>query len=146
MLAAPLHELRVKPAVIIEQVQETFVESMIVTAYTLGADSTGKAVGDSGYGVTASGALGTPGYTIAASPDIPFGTKIFVPGWGTGVVQDRGGAITQGHLDVLMATEAEAIAWGIRVLDVTIYGPMETISVMPAPITREVFNEQAVLP
>ena len=35
---------------------------------------------------------------------------------------DRGGAIKGHHLDVLMPTHAQALAWGQRMVDVTVWG------------------------
>lgn len=73
-------------------------------------------------GVTASGALARHG-TIAADPRVyPFGTKLNVPGYGKGVVQDVGGAIKGRHIDVWFPTHAEALRWGRRYLRVTADG------------------------
>ena len=48
-------------------------------------------------GVTASGKKAKPGHTIAADTSpYPFGTKMNIPGYGWGVVEDRGGAIKGG--------------------------------------------------
>ena len=89
-----------------------------VSAYT--ADNTW---GD----MTACGAHASTWYTVAAGPSIPFGTIMYIPyfadepngGWF--VVQDRGGAITDRHLDVYMATESACEAFGRRNLEVYIY-------------------------
>jgi len=45
---------------------------------------------------------------------MPFGTRLYVPGYGWTKIEDRGGAITEGRLDVLFPTHAEARAWGVR--------------------------------
>jgi 3D (Asp-Asp-Asp) domain-containing protein len=44
--------------------------------------------------------------------DIPFGTGLFVPGYGCGTVQDRGGAIKGMHIDAWFSTEKQALNWG----------------------------------
>lgn len=69
-------------------------------------------------GMTASG-MPAEGKLVAAPPDIPFGTKVFIPGYGTAVVADRGGAIKGKRLDVLFPTHQEALNWGVQYLEVT---------------------------
>jgi len=52
--------------------------------------------------------------TIAADTDYyPFGTVMYVPGWGWGVVDDVGGAI-QGpdHIDIYMRWHGQTNRWG----------------------------------
>lgn len=51
-------------------------------------------------GVSASGAELVPGYSVAMCSDIPFGTRIYIEGLGVFEVQDRGGAIGPGRIDV----------------------------------------------
>jgi hypothetical protein len=60
--------------------------------------------------------------TIAADTAYyPFGTRMYVPGWGWGVVRDRGGAIKGPHrLDLFFATHGQALRWGRRHVDVQI--------------------------
>ena len=62
--------------------------------------------------ITASGAPSQPGISIAAGPGVPFGTEIYVPGYGVGVVHDRGGAISDRHIDLMFATRGQALGWG----------------------------------
>ena len=70
-------------------------------------------------GVTASGTTARKG-TIAADPKVwKFGTRLAVPGYGDGVVEDLGGAIKGRHIDVWFPTHAEAVRWGRRWLKVT---------------------------
>ena len=65
-------------------------------------------------GVTASGSRAMKG-TIAADPAVyPFGTKMHVPGYGAGIVQDIGGAIKGAHIDIWFPSHDEALAWGAR--------------------------------
>ena len=82
------------------------------------------------------GADGTPVYPgmIAAPKNIPFGTKMNIPGIGMVAVHDRGGAIVpagsrgQQHdrLDVWMGSGDEglnrALRWGRRTVTVMVYG------------------------
>ncbi len=64
--------------------------------------------------ITASGAKVVPGITVAAGPDIPFGTEIYIRGLGRRVVQDRGGRITNRSLDIAVSTQEEALRFGRR--------------------------------
>ena len=71
-------------------------------------------------GVTASGAVAAKG-TIAADPKVyPFGTRIDIPGYGLGIVQDIGGLIKGAHIDIWFPSHAEALAWGARKLKVKV--------------------------
>jgi len=88
-----------------------------VTAYTAGPESTGKRPGDPGYGITASGRPAVFGM-CAADRSIPFGTVLFIPGYGYAVVADRGGAIKGRHLDVFIPNLSSANAWGVRRLPI----------------------------
>jgi len=86
---------------------------MEVTAYTAGPESTGKTPDHPLYGITASGNPVKEWHTIAAGPSIPFGTKIYIPEFmKTFVVEDRGGAITDNHLDIYMERLEDAKKFG----------------------------------
>jgi len=60
-----------------------------------------KCCGKFADGITASGHVIKPGDKFVAAPkSIPFGTVLDVPGYGIVKVEDRGGAIKDGRLDV----------------------------------------------
>ncbi|MBA2880450.1 hypothetical protein HNR65_000768 [Desulfosalsimonas propionicica] len=61
--------------------------------------------------------------TIAADTRYyPFGTRMFVPGYGYGVVEDRGSAIKgPRRLDIFYRSHTEALQWGRKKVNVTIY-------------------------
>lgn len=63
--------------------------------------------------------------TIAA--DIryyPFGTRMYVPGWGWGRVEDRGGSIKgRNRIDLYFDSHTEALQWGRRKVAVRIEYP-----------------------
>lgn len=61
---------------------------------------------------TASGARTAIGTTVAAGPDIPFGTKVYIKGIGWRIVQDRGGAVGNNALDVAVMSREEALRRG----------------------------------
>lgn len=83
-----------------------------VTAYTNGAESTGKSAGDPDYGITASGTRTKTGHTIACPPSMAFGTRLSIEGIGVRTCEDRGGAITEGHIDLYVAGVSEAQSFG----------------------------------
>lgn len=85
-----------------------------VTAYCSCAKCCGKT-----NGVTASGKMATANHTVAAPSSFAFGTNIVINGQ-TYVVEDRGGAIQGNRIDVYMNSHAEALAWGVRYLDVEV--------------------------
>ena len=73
-------------------------------------------------GITASGTKAKPG-TIAADTDhYPFGTIMYVPGYGYGRVEDRGGAVKgPDKIDVYMKSRKAAMKWGRQRLRVRIW-------------------------
>jgi len=62
--------------------------------------------------ITASGATVRVGRTAAADPRFPFGTRIWVEGYGWRVVEDRGGAITGNTFDIAIYDKQTAYARG----------------------------------
>lgn len=62
--------------------------------------------------VTASGREIRPGITVAAGPSIPFGTWIWIEGFGWRCVEDRGSAIKDGHVDIAMISRQDALDFG----------------------------------
>src|SRR5699024_767187 len=92
-----------------------------VTAYTAGKESTNKEEGDPGYGVTASGSTVEENRTIACPASLDFGTSIHIPELKeTFVCEDRGSAITSGHLDIYMKDLDKALNFGVQELQVQI--------------------------
>ena len=70
---------------------------------------------------TATGAIVTPGTTIAVDPSvIPYGTKVYINGYGFRAVQDCGGAVKGRHIDVAVTTHDEAMNLGTIYKDVWI--------------------------
>lgn len=89
-----------------EELRFTQVYTMKATAYTY----TGRN--------TASG--GPPRLGVAAvDPSvIPFGTRLYVEGYGHALACDRGSKIKGNRIDVFFPSRAEALAWGIRYVKV----------------------------
>jgi hypothetical protein len=63
--------------------------------------------------------------TIAADTKYyPFGTRMYVPGYGWGVVEDRGGKIKgPDRIDLFFESHAEAMQWGRKKVRVIIEKP-----------------------
>ncbi len=71
-------------------------------------------------GETASGTKAKTG-TIAADTSVfPFGTRLKVPGYGWGTVEDRGGAIQGGRIDLFFKSHEEALKWGRQTVTVEV--------------------------
>lgn len=104
----------------------TFVISnkinMRSSAYTAGAESTGKNPGDAYYGITASGMVAQRGVVAVDTSVIPFGTELYIEGYGYAIAGDTGGAIKGNKIDVFLDSYAEAIKYGVKNVDVYILG------------------------
>lgn len=82
------------------------VRQMEATAYTLAEGS--------GTGLTSIGIVPYHGI-IAVDPDvIPYGTKVYIPGYGFAMAGDCGGAIIGNRIDLFMESYNDAIQWGRR--------------------------------
>ena len=74
-----------------------------------------------GDGLTATGTKVTAGRTIAVDPKvIPYGTKVYIEGYGWRVAEDCGGGVKGKHIDVAMGTNDEAMSKGVKHRDVWI--------------------------
>ena len=72
-------------------------------------------------GVTASGTQARKG-TIAADTRLyPFGTVMYIDGYGYGRGEDRGDAIRGNHIDLFFSTHDRALAWGRQAKRVLIW-------------------------
>lgn len=93
-----------------------------VTAYAPYDNQSGICA-DENPSVTSTGT--TPGWgTIAVDPDvIPYGTLLYVPGYGIGIASDTGAALRLYPgvaIDVYMDTYDEAMQWGSQTLDIIV--------------------------
>jgi len=93
---------------------------------------TGRAVYSSGslkgrpkqVGVTASGTRARKGVIAADTSRYPFGTVMYIPDYGYGRVEDRGGAIKgMDRLDLFFSSHGQALEWGRRKRIVKIWVP-----------------------
>jgi 3D (Asp-Asp-Asp) domain-containing protein len=92
-----------------------------------------------GLGITASGKK-AEGKMLAAPRKYPFGTRVYIPGYGISEVQDRGGAIRAAgervngkvlkydRFDCLMPSHAAARKAGRRIERVYVYSPEQKLS------------------
>ena len=67
---------------------------------------------------TATNKLVRKGMVAADWRVFPPGTKLYIPGYGEAVVEDRGGAVKGMHLDLFLDSRKEALKWGVKELDV----------------------------
>jgi 3D (Asp-Asp-Asp) domain-containing protein len=77
-----------------------------------------------GYSLGGTTSTGLPvGWGVAAvDPSvIPLGTRLSIPGYGEAVASDTGTAVQGATVDLWFPTEAQALAWGRRVVTVTLH-------------------------
>jgi cystine transport system substrate-binding protein len=77
----------------------------------------------SGYALPGSTATGVPvGWgVVAVDPSvIPLGSRMTIPGYGTGVASDTGPAVRGASIDLWFPNEAAALAWGRRTVTITL--------------------------
>ena len=120
---------------------KTVVRKMLVTAYDNSQKSTGwkrkygcflmppvYAYGPNEgkrkqVGITSDGTKAVKGTIAADISRYPYGTKMYVPGYGWGAVHDTGSAIKGDHIDIFFPDNDDAMAWGKKYLDITIIKP-----------------------
>lgn len=99
-------------------------KTVIATGYTAGYESTGKNESHPEYGITYSGVKVKRDLysTVAADLSVfPIGTILFIPGYGYGVVADKGGAIKGDKVDLYYETVEDVFnKWGKKEIDVYI--------------------------
>ncbi|MBM7570928.1 3D domain-containing protein [Aquibacillus albus] len=97
-------------------------EVVLATGYTAGKESTGKTPDHPEYGITFSGVKVKRDLysTIAADLDVfPLGTILFIPGYGYGVVADKGSAIKGNKIDLYYPTVEDVYdKWGKKEVEV----------------------------
>ncbi|MBA9026921.1 MULTISPECIES: 3D domain-containing protein [Bacillaceae] len=128
------------------------VKTMVATGYTAGYESTGKNPGHPLYGITYSGVKVKRDLysTIAADLNVfPIGTILWIPGYGYGVVADKGSAIQGNKLDLYYDTVEDVYEnWGKKTLDVYIVKEGEgvltedALTLLNEDETIQVFRQQ----
>lgn len=74
-----------------------------------------------GDGLTATGTEITVGQTIAVDPTIiPYGTQVYIEGYGWYIADDCGGGVKGKHIDIAVNTHSEALSLGVKSGDVWI--------------------------
>ena len=106
----------------VDQGITTGIMKVEATGYTAGYESTGKRPGDPGYGITSTGAKAQRGVVAVDPKVIPYGTYMYVPGYGYGIALDTGGAIKGNKIDLFFDTVEEANNWGRRWITIQFLG------------------------
>lgn len=102
--------------------------TMRITAYDLSYASCKKHPDHPEYGIGASGLKVKEYHSIAAGPELPFGTKVYIPALkdtpnsGIYTVEDRGSAIKENCLDIFLGESkyTECMDFGVQYLEVYI--------------------------
>jgi 3D (Asp-Asp-Asp) domain-containing protein/septal ring factor EnvC (AmiA/AmiB activator) len=84
---------------------------------TLAVMSTGYSI----EGRTATGMPTGPGVVAVDPSVIPLGTRITIPGYGVGIAADTGGSVQGSVIDIWFPTQEQALAWGRRVVTITLH-------------------------
>lgn len=87
---------------------------MEATAYTAAFCCTGRRPGDAAYRMTASGRMVEHGIVAVDRSLIPFGTRLYVEGYGFAIAADSGGAIRGYKIDLFMESLQDARQFGRR--------------------------------
>jgi 3D (Asp-Asp-Asp) domain-containing protein len=132
VLSAGCYSLRLAPR------RPAVIEDMIVTGYCKCGEccswhrnwlfrpvySSGPNRGErKAVGITASGTKAKRGTIAADGARYPYGTVMYVKGYGYGKVEDRGAEIKGNHIDLYFDTHGEAEEWGVQRLKVMVWYP-----------------------
>lgn len=74
-------------------------------------------------GITASGTRARRGTVAADLSVLPFGTVLYVPGYGWGRVEDTGASIRGQAIDLFFDSHDDALRWGRRRIRVEVWSP-----------------------
>jgi 3D (Asp-Asp-Asp) domain-containing protein len=88
-------------------------------------------------GKTSSGAMVRPGSLAADLSVFPYGTIMYIPGYGYGRVEDTGGAIQGMHIDLYRPNHWWARLWGVQELSVKVWMPPDQIPALNESADRE---------
>lgn len=119
-------EARTQAAVLSAPVPEPAPAELAAPIAVLAAPTTGArmlTVSATGYalrGRTATGMSTAPGVVAVDPSVIPLGTRMTIPGYGTGIAADTGGAVRGNVIDLWFPTTAQALAWGRRTVTITL--------------------------
>jgi 3D (Asp-Asp-Asp) domain-containing protein len=72
-------------------------------------------------GITASGTRARRGTIAADTSRYPFGTVMYIDGYGYGRVEDRGGSIKGDRIDLFFPSHRSALEWGRQTIKVKIW-------------------------
>lgn len=99
---------------LLEYIRAGIFEEFTLTAYTVDCGN--------GDGVTSIGVVPQVGRTIAVDPRvIPYGSLVYVEGFGWRVAEDTGGAIKGNKIDLFVDSKSEAFQIGRRNVMVVVF-------------------------
>jgi len=84
---------------------------------TITVSSTGYSI----RGRTSTGMQTSPGVVAVDPAVIPLGTRLTIPGYGTGIAADTGGSVHGNVIDLWFPTMQQARAWGRQTVTITIH-------------------------
>ncbi len=72
-------------------------------------------------GICADGSFARHGTIAADLRKYPFGTRMYIPGYGYGVVHDCGSQVKGNHIDLYFKSHQDALEWGRQTLFITLF-------------------------
>lgn len=93
----------------------TYVGDWTVTFYCDCAQCVGQYAG---MMMTASGNTPIPWYSVATGSSYPFGTRLYIEGFGEFIVHDRG--VPDGWVDIFVSSHSEIPSYGMTMASVYI--------------------------
>lgn len=109
----------VAPAPTVQTVTTTYGEMTYSSLISMEATAYLPCDGD-GAGITATGIAAGYGIVAVDPSVIPLGTRLYIPGYGTALAADTGGAIRGNKIDLCMESYGEAMRFGRRSVEVYI--------------------------
>ena len=121
----------------------TILKDVYVTAYAPMDNQSGICADET---PTTTSTMVHPGWGyVAVNPDlIPYGTVLYIPGYGTAIAADTGYAVRTYNgiqIDVYMDTYDQAIQWGTQTLDVIVLDTLKKEDWVGLKLIKEEANE-----
>ena len=111
-----------KEIVKVKQSIKPFEEVKKINVKVTGYSNYSESINVPGWrkGLTATGSIAVKGTVAADWSLFKPGTSLYIPGYGFGTVEDRGGGVKGKHLDIFFDSREEALKWGVKHMDILV--------------------------
>ena len=114
VISSEIGGLKAENKILSEQLKATQMERQVLKLTAYSTDDISINVPKWRDNKTATNKSVKRGMVAADWTIFPPGTKLYIPGYGMAVVEDRGGAVKGKHIDLFMETRKEALKWGVK--------------------------------